>query len=201
MHKNLKNGIRLFFCLSLLTAFSGYSDTKKDTITYLCDKQNTLAVNDLTLKTHTNSFTTTTKLLQDMNATLHSFDKINSDVINTLDLSMKVLNELAKPFAFYDTNAPFTLIEDFNLSLPAFTITEPLSKDYLLVSSPSRLFPDSDSVKTLFSNAVELTSAWNRAFSSADSSKDLYITILQIEENATLTNLTNGLLIKSSQLN
>jgi hypothetical protein len=131
-----------------------------------------------------------------------SFDKVNSDILNTADLSMKLITELTKPFTFYNPDAsPFSLNTDFHLGLPAFSIKpSALTKKYILVSSPSRLFPEDQSMKTLFSGPITLAKAWDRAISNADSSKNLYVTILEIDTNATLTNLTNGLLVKSSQL-
>ncbi|WP_297440504.1 hypothetical protein [Sulfurimonas sp.] len=74
----MKRIIQKSFLLVSLVVFNGCDETKQDTTTYLCPTENALEVNALTLNVHDNTFDTTTKLLEDMNKTLLSFDKVNN---------------------------------------------------------------------------------------------------------------------------
>jgi len=197
--------IKKSICLSLLVFFVGCDDgNKRDThqTLSLCDTNISLQVANLTLDVHKNRLATTTKLLNDANITLNAIDRVNSALANTLDISTQMLNKVAEPFEMSNSSSnPFGLATTFNSNTAAFTILKPLTRKYILVSSQSRFFPDNQSIKTLFTTPATLTNAWNRAITEADKNKNLYVTILMLEDNATITNLTNGLLIKSSQLN
>jgi len=187
--KNIFKTSLLFATLVLLTL--GCKDTKttqEKPSTRRCDTNASTIVNAATLHVMQNTLTNTTKILGDINNTLQNMD---------IQVSTDTLKTLAAPFVMSREGAN---IFEVNSSLPGFSIKQPLTKKYILVSSTSRFFPDTNSIKTLFFNPFSLSSALQRALINADKSKNLYLTILQVETNARVTNLTNGLLIKSSQL-
>ena len=196
--KNIFKTSLLFATLVLLTL--GCKETKtaqEKPSTSRCDTNASTIVNAATLHVMQNTLTNTTKILGDINNTLQNMDRMNTAVLNTVQVSADTLKILAAPFIISSEGAN---IFEVNNSLPGFSIKQPLSKKYILVSSTSRFFPDTNSIKTLFFNPSSLSSALQRALTNADKSKNLYLTILQVETNARITNLTNGLLIKSSQL-
>jgi len=173
------------------------SNKSEDNVTVVCDANNSLALKATTLKVSQNTLDVSTNIINDMNATLDKIDRINEAIFETMKLSAQTLEKIAEPFQMSDEGSQLFYVQDPPF---IFMIKQPLLKNYILVSSTSRFFPDLSSVKTLFNNPITLSSAITRAITQAEPNKNLYMTILQVESNATLTNLTNGLLIKSSQL-
>lgn len=189
----MKKFIHTSLLLSLFLLGCNNSNKSEDTATVVSDMNDSLALKATTLKISQNTLKVSTDIINDMNATLEKMDRINQAIFDTMQLSAKT----AEPFKISDEGSQ---LFDLNSSPPSFAIKKPLFKNYFLVSSPSRFFPNFASVKTLFYNPATLSSAVSRAFTQAEPNKNLYITILQFESNGTLTNLTNGMLIKSSQL-
>ena len=177
---------------SLLLVGCGSSKSEKKT--YVCDLNDSLTLKSSALKVSQNTLELSSKILMDMNATLEKINRMNEAIYETMDVSAQTLEKVAKPFSISDEGAKIFTINSFTPSYIA--IKQPLTKKYILVSSANRFFPDGQSVKTLFSDGTTLSNALQKAFNESDSSKNLYLTILQIESNQTLTNLTNGLLIQ-----
>lgn len=187
----------MLFAFLLLNVGCNESTKSKTTTMTLCDTNRSTTLNAATLNVLQNTITTTTEIIDDMNKTLHKMDSMNKSVLKTVELSTDMVTVIAKDFAMSPEGQS---LFEADTSLPGFIPKKPLDKNYILVSSPNRFFPETKSIKTLFNNPATLTNALNRALDAADKSKNLYMTIIQVETNATLTNLTNGLLIKSSQL-
>lgn len=185
----------------LLTLFVDGCDNSNKTETTpaltSCDTNAAATLNAATLSVMQNSIETSTKILNDMNATLTKIDAMNERVLQTLELSATTAAKLAGDF---NMSAEGATLFEVNNSIPGFAIKVPLSKNYILASSPNRFFPDSQTLKTLFYDPSSLTNALNRALKAADKNSNLYMTILQVETNGTITNLTNGLFISKSLL-
>ncbi len=197
--------IKLLLIIAVIVAFSGCKEnTKKTTPHLLCSSDDIVQISQMTLNVQDNSLIATTDILNDVNRTLLSLQKMTDDINRTTTQTTNMIEKFAalgSPFHFIsNTSIPFTLAAVPNATTPPFLIKEPLLHNYILLSSTSRLFPEGASVKTLFSDSITLANAWLRAVNSKPEGKNLYVTILQVEENATVTNLTNGLLIQNSQL-
>lgn len=182
--------------LSILLAGCNANKKSEEAPAAVCDINNSLALKATALKVSQNSLELSTKIINDMNKTLDKIDRMNQAVFDTMKLSSDTLEKIAEQFKMSDEGSQLFYVQD---SPPAFMIKQPLVKKYILVSSPNRFFPDASSVKTLFTDSSTLSSATQRALTQADPNKNLYMTIVQVESNGTLTNLTNGLLVKSSQ--
>jgi len=162
-----------------------------------CDTNAAVTLNATTLHVMQNSISTSTKILNDMNATLGKEDAMNERVLETAELLASTVKKLAEKLQMTDEGAKFFQV---NNSFPFFVIKKPLSKKYILASSANKFFPDTQTIKTLFYNSSTLTNALNRAVNGANKNNNLYMTILQVETNGTITNLTNGLFIPKSLL-
>jgi len=193
----MKKFILASLLLSLFILGCNKSNKSEDNATAVCDTNSSLALKATTLKVSQNTLDVSTDIINDMNATLKKIDRMNEAIYETMKLSAQTLEKIAEPFQMSNEGSQLFYVDS---TPPIFMIKQPLLKNYILVSSPSRFFPDFASVKTLFNNPITLSSAITRAYTQAEPNKNLYITILQVESNATLTNLTNGMLIKSSQL-
>ena len=184
--------------LTLFVSGCGNSNNKETTPAITsCDTNASATLNAAALAVMQNSIETSTKILNDMNATLAKIDAMNERVLQTMELSAVTAAKLADDF---NMSAEGATLFEVNNSIPGFAIKVPLSKNYILASSPNRFFPDSQTLKTLFSDPTSLTNALSRALNAADKESNLYMTILQVETNGTITNLTNGLFISKSLL-
>ena len=134
-------------------------------------------------------------MLDNMNEMLEDMDTMNQRVLETTELSAKTFATIADSFNISSDGSKLFEVKDGK-----FSIKTPLSKDYILASSANRFFPDSQTLKTLFNDSASLAKAYTRAIETANKSNNLYMTILQVESNGTITNLTNGLLIPKSSL-
>lgn len=184
----------------LLVGCGGGSDSspaQQDTTTdnnNSCALESALALKSSIVEVSQNTVTLSNKIIKDMNETLDNINKMNEAIYSTLEVASQTVKKMAEPLSITDNGKKlFTIDPSKN---PAITINQVLTKKYILVSSPSRFFPDAQSVKTLFNDASTLTNALNKAFNGVDSSKSLYLTILELESDNKFTNLTNGILIK-----
>ena len=190
----------IFTSLLLIGCGSSKSD-QKDSLTnkegnFSCDLNSSLALKSSLIEVSQNTLNLSNKIINDMNVMLEKMDRMNDAIDNTMDISSQTLKKIAEPFNISDEGKNLFTID--NSTSPYITIKKPLTKKYILVSSPNRFFPDTQSVKTLFNDGTTLSNALQKAFDEVDNSKNLYLTILQIESNTTLTNLTNGVLIKNN---
>jgi len=160
-----------------------------------------LNVDNLTIQVHENTFYTTSKMYTELNKTLVAFDKMNESIIDTMDNNMKLVNTLARVFKISDSySSIFAITSDYTATKPAFIIKQTLTKKYFLVSSESRFFVDSKTIKTYFFDSASLTNAWTRAISTSNKTKNLYLSLLEIDNNGNITKVTNSFLIKSVNL-
>jgi len=197
----MKNALKFSTFAILLTLFingcGSSSQTETTPAITSCDTNASAILNAAALSVMRNSIETSTKIITDMNATLTKIDAMNERVLQTMELSAATAAKLANDF---NMSAEGATLFEVNNSIPGFAIKVPLSKNYILASSPNRFFPDSQTLKTLFNDPSSLTNALNRALNAADKKSNLYMTILQVETNGTITNLTNGLFISKSLL-
>ena len=161
---------------------------------FSCDINNSLILKSSALGVSQNTLDLSNKILKDMNGMLDNTNKMKEAVYNTMEIASQTVQKIAEPLTVSDEGKKIFTIDTNNE--PYISIKQVLTKKYILVSSPSRFFPDTQSVKTLFNNGGTLTSALTKAFNAAGNSKNLYLTILELESDKTLTNLTNGILIK-----
>jgi hypothetical protein len=164
-------------------------------------KKAALDIDNLTVKVDQNTFETTTKMYNDLNKSLVAFEQINQSIANRMNEEMKLLTVLAKPFAFADNYSNlFSLNENYTATTPAFTINETLTNKYFLVSSTSKFFLEGRTIKTYFDDDTTLGTAWTRMISNADTSKDLYITIIELDSSNILNQVSNAFVIKKATL-
>ena len=190
------------FAIFLTLFITGCGSSNKDEtnatkVNNSCATNTASTLNRATLTVMHNSLQTSTHIIDDMNLTLSKMDAMNDRVLQTVELSAKTVSKLADDFNMTKEGTKHFKVDN---ALPGFVIKGALSKKYILASSASRFFPDTKTLKTLFYDSSSLTIALNRAIDSANKSNNLYMTILQIETNGTITNLTNGLLILKSNL-
>ena len=164
-------------------------------------KKVAIQVDKLTIDVHKNSYATTTKLLNDVEKMLHSVDSMNKRVINTIDLSMKLVNTLAKPVGITENyKSLFLFFLDYNSTIPAFNISGTLTKKYFLLSSVSPFFLEKKTRKGYFVDTSSLAAVWGKALETANRSKNLYFSIVEIDTNNTIHKVSNALVIKSVDL-
>ena len=151
-------------------------------------------IDDLNIKVHTTTFDLTNKYYAD-------FTKISQAHADRMNAEMQLLNTLAKPFDIAATyTSYFSKNSDYNATTPAIIINKTLTNNYFLLSSSSHFYTEGQTVKTVFKDAESLSSAWSRAIANADKTKNLYLSLVEIDSDAKVTNVTNSLLIKSETL-
>ena len=201
--------IKELVLISLLVIFtgcggSGDNTTSSSTSSSLVDaepiKKAVIQVDKLTIDVQKETFDTTTKLLGDVSRMMGSFDKMNGQIIDTIDLSMKLANTLAQPVGITDNYKTFFAIaSDYNSTSPAFNVAG-LTKNYFLLSSVTPFFLEKKTVKSYFTNSSSLADAWVKALAVADKSKNLYFSIVEIDTENVTHKVSNALLIKSADL-
>jgi len=189
-------GNMVFFC-----ACGGGGDSTSSTTATTNDNTNEVTIlssaariDNLTVGVHKNTFDTTSKYYT-------NFSKLSQAHSDRMDAEMKLLNTLAKPFDVapaYETY--FSKNSNYNATVPAIVINKALTNNYFLVSSSTHFYLEGKTIKTFFKDAAGLSKAWSRAISSADKTKDLYLSLVEVDLNARVTNVTNSLLIKSATL-
>ena len=199
--------IKELFLVSLLLILTGCgssSDTSSSTSSTVDAepiKKAVIQIDKLTVDVQKNSFDTTTKLLDDVGSMLHSVAIINESVGNRLDLSMELVNTLAQPLGIVEGyKSLFATTTDYNATSPAFEVTGTLTKNYFLLSSETPFFVEKKTVKGYFTNPATLASTWVSALSVADKSKNLYLSIVEIDGDNLTHKVSNALLIKSVDL-
>ena len=173
------------------------SDDKSQTTEgtkFSCDVNNSLILKSSAVGVSQNTVALSSKILNDMNGMLDKINRMNDAIYDTTEIASRTVQKIAEPLSISAEGEKIFTI-DVN-SEPYISIKKPLTKKYILVSSPNRFFPDTQSVKTLFNNGTTLTNALTKAFDNAGDTKNLYLTILELESDKSLTNLTNGILIK-----
>lgn len=153
----------------------------------------------LTIDVQKSNYDTTAKLLGDVVKMLHSVDAMNESVINTIDLSMKLANTLAQPAGITENyKSIFTIENNYTSVLPAFAVKSTLTKNYFLLSSQTPFFLEKKTVKSYFTNSVGLAEVWVKALAVADKSKNLYLSIVEIDGENVTHKVSNAFLIKSA---
>ena len=153
----------------------------------------------LNIDVQKNTYDTTTELLTDVNSMLHSVVDIDDNVTHTMVLNMKLLNALAQPVGITQNyKSLFAIADTYNSTTPAFRIIGTLTKNYFLLSCETPFFIEQKTVKSYFNNSDTLSKAWIKAISTADKSKNLYLSIVEIDEENITHKVSNALLIKSS---
>ena len=186
------------------------SNTKKEEETTSNDETNSnddavaraaAKIDNLVIKVHDNSFQTKSKLYTALDSMLLDSTKIKESYTERMVEEMKLLNTLAKPFAIADAYSTyFTLNNNFNATTPAFIIEKALTNSYFLLSSESKFYLQGKTIKTYFKESATLATAWQRAITNADKEKNLYLALVEIDNEGKVTQVTNSLLIKSSTL-
>ncbi|MBL1244190.1 MAG: hypothetical protein COA39_007360 [Sulfurimonas sp.] len=160
-----------------------------------------IKINDLTVKVHDTTFETTSGLYTKTDQLLSDFTRINQSVTDRMNAEMQLLTILAKPFEIKSnyTNS-FSENNNFNATVPPFTINTPLTNNYFLVSSTSKFYLQGRTIKTFFIDSASLTVAWSKAIENANKNKDLYLSLLEIDTNGKVTQVTNSFLLNSETL-
>ena len=156
-------------------------------------------IDKLTVDVHKNSYDTTTKLLTDVDRMLHSVVAMDENVTNTMIQSMQLANALAQPVKIAKNyQSLFAVTGSYNSTVPAFQIIGFLTKNYFLLSSETPLFLEKKTVKGYFNNAATLTKAWSNAIDAANKSKNLYLSIVEIDGQNIVHKVSSAFLIKST---
>jgi len=164
-------------------------------------KYATVKIDNLVVQVHQNTFANINKMYDNLNRMLHSFDAMNKRVLDTLDLSMKLVNTLAQPVAITSqyTNI-FAISNTYTATSPAFVLKSTLKEKYFLVSSVTPFFIERRTIKSYFFDETTLTKSWSNAISSADKEKNLYLSVVEIDKDGVLHKVSNALCIKSAKL-
>jgi hypothetical protein len=171
-------------------------DTNEETIL-----QAALQIDNLDVQVHNNTFATTSKMYTQVGSMLSDYARMNESVTERMNAEMKLLNTLSKAFAIDSAySSIFGSTSDYTATTPAFVIKQALSKNYFLVSSQSKFYLEGKTVKTLFKDANSLSTAWVRAIQSADITKDLYLSLLELDSNGLTKRVTNSFIVKSETL-
>jgi hypothetical protein len=195
--------IKKSILFALVLAFGGCGNNSEDPIFVDAEvvKLSAMKINDLTIQTQKNTFETTNKLFNDIDNILASVDKVNQSVMDSLDLNMKLANTLAKPFKISDNYSTiFGVDNNYTSTIPPFVVKQPLVKKYFLLASQSKFFLDRKTIKIYFYDAASLTNGWIRVFNDANKDKDLYLCLSELDDNNTVTKITNSFMIPSATL-
>ena len=164
-------------------------------------KQAVVTMDNLTVQVHKNTFDVTSKMYSELNRMLVSYVAMDKAVTDTMDEQMKLLNALAQPFKFADSfKDRFTTDENYTATAPAFVIKKALTHKYFLVSSKTKFFIEGQTIRSYFNDATTLTNAWQRVISNADKSKDLYLTLVEIDESNTMHQVATIFIVKKEKL-
>ncbi len=205
----MKNrSIYTILLLSNIVLFSacGSSDDTPVAITTTQTDEDTILravvkIDDLTINVHTNTFTNTDKYYKVIDSLTSDYAKMSQAHTERMNAEMQLLNTLAQAFDIapaYTTY--FSKNSNYNATTPAIIINKILTNNYFLVSSPSHFYVEGKTIKTYFKDASSLSNAWSRAISNADKTKDLYLSVIGLDSNSKVTNVTNSLVIKSATL-
>jgi len=210
----LKNIIILSSFILLFTACGGGNSTsstqteksKKTTAATQIDsqviKKASMSINNLTVGIHKNTFDVTNKMYTHLNNMLHSYTNVNKVVTDTMDEQMKLLKLLAQPFKIADGfKDRFDVTDNYTATTPAFVIKKQLTSKYFLVSSNTKFFIEGKTIKTYFNDSTTLTNGWKRVIKNADKSKDLYLTLVEIDNSNIMNQVATVFTIKKDKLN
>ncbi|MDQ7066715.1 MAG: hypothetical protein Q9M40_01225 [Sulfurimonas sp.] len=121
-------------------------------------------------------------------------------VTTTIELSETVVKSLAKDFSLNSAYATqFSINTAYDLNSPYFVINAATTKNFLLLSSSTRLFVPRKTVKTYFNDSTSLLLAWQRSLNSYVSGH-LYVNIYEIKADGTAQRVGNSFLIPESKM-
>jgi len=198
--------LKTIFFLSFILLFTACgTNSSQNTKVTLVDatvvKQAVVNIDNLTVKVHKNTFDVTSKMYSDLNHTLNSYVKMDEAVTNTMDKQMNLLNALAQPFKFADSFKDiFTTNNNYTATTPAFVIKKALTNKYFLVSSDTKFFIKGQTIRTYFTDSTTLANAWKRVINNADKSKDLYLTLVEIDTSNTIHQVATIFVVKKEKL-
>ncbi|MDF1877408.1 hypothetical protein JHD47_06215 [Sulfurimonas sp. SAG-AH-194-L11] len=201
----MNNLYKIIITLAIVI-FTGCGNNS-DTDTALVDEESevlllsAVKLSDMRVRVYDSSYEVTNAMYLDLNKSLYAMDRMTQSITSTLDVNLKLLNEVAKPFEIFASySTMFSVDNNYTATSPAFVITEPLTLNYFLVSSENRFFNEGMTVKTLFTDSTTLGSAWVRAISDANSSKDLYLGLQELDSNGNVNKISNSFKITAAKL-
>jgi len=199
----MKSVVTKLLLLGLLFIFSGCSNSPEDepssqlrVYTFI---DFGLTLQDTLIHAYQSDIGLTTDLIQETYRMMDSFEQIADRVTTSNALSVEFINMLTKEQTFNEGyNTLFTVNSTYEVSTSYFTmISFDVNKNYMLVSSSTRLFVPETTVKTLFSDNSSLNAAWQRSIDNHQSG-NMYLNIYEIEADGTVQRVGNAAVISAA---
>lgn len=142
----------------------------------------------------------TKALMADTRSMAEKVTAMAEDVNKTIELSGNLVKILAKEFTFNsDYSSQFKVNSSYDIDHPCFAISAATNRNFFLVASSARLFPEKKTIKTYFHDSASLLAAWQRSLSHYTSG-NLYMNIYEITTDGTVKRVGNGLTIPASKM-
>ncbi len=181
----MKSVITKILVLGLIFIFSGCSNSPEDepssqlrVYTFI---DFGLTLQDTLVRTYQSDIDLITSPLQDTYHVIGSFEQIADHVTTSNALTAEFINILTKkPTLNEGYNTVFTINSSYGINTSIFTMTSfDVNKNYMLISSSTRLFVPETTIKTLFNNNSSLNAAWKRSIDNHQSG-NMYLNIYEI---------------------
>jgi len=201
----MKSAITKFLALGLVFIFSGCSNSPEDepssqlrVYTFI---DFSLTLHDTLIQTYQSDTDLTTALMQETYHMMESFEQMADSVTTSNALTAEFINMLTKEQTFNEGyNTLFTVNPTYGFSSSYFTMTSfDVNKNYMLVSSSTRLFVPETTIKTLFNDNSSLNAAWQRSIDS-HTAGNMYLNIYEIEEDGTTQRAGTAAIIPATVL-
>ena len=142
----------------------------------------------------------TTKIIQDVRSMTEKVELMADKATTTIELSETLVKNLAKDFSLNSAySTEFSINTAYDLNSPYFIINAATTKNFLLLSSSTRLFVPRKTVKTYFNDSTSLLLAWQRSLNSYVSGH-LYVNIYEIKADGIAQRVGNSFLIPESKM-
>lgn len=191
--KNLK--LHILLLTALITGCSGSSNNTADET--VSDEEIipiSIALQASRLKSHEGFNQLNSALINDSYRMLTDVENMLKSLTDSKDVLIDSIASLLKPFAL-TTGEAISTNQNVSSTTPPFTIgIAGLNSDFLLLSSNSRFFSPKNTIKTRFTNSVELSSAWLRAVEYSDQTC-VYIALQSVDTNGNVSSASNTLVV------
>jgi len=186
----MKAVVAKFLALGLLFILSGCSNSPEDETSSQLRVYTFidfgLTLQDTLIHTYKNDIDLTTALMQDTYRMMESFEQIADHVTTSKTLTVEFINMLTKEQTFNEGyNTVFSTNQAYDANIPYFAMSSfDANKNYMLLSSSTRLFVPETTIKTLFNDNSSLNEAWQRSINNHQSG-NMYLNIYEIKADGT----------------
>lgn len=163
-------------------------------------RDTTYSLQKLAVNVYEGDKNVTKSLMSDTRSMAEKVTAMAEDVNKTIDLSANIVKILAKEFTLNsDYSSQFFVNSSYDMDHPCFTLSAATNKNFFLVASSARLFPEKKTIKTFFNTSASLLVAWQRTLSNYTSG-NLYLNIYEITADGRVQRVGNGLMIPASKM-